>query len=625
MALFKEHSVTFLHRKIPWIIILVSVVFLIVAGRLYYLQVLQGQHYNDLATEIFIREEELVAKRGNIVDRFGKVIADSRAYFEITITPQYVSNGKKVIRDIVEILPEISADDIQKELSNARYEPKFKPVSVVKDVPYELVAKLQEYLAPVYDENSPYDLSGVSVRYIPMRRYIYPHLFSHSLGYLKEIDKPGLKKAKKKYPGLFSLGDLTGAAGVERTYDVALKGLDGVWGRVVDARGREIQTKGDLQLLRQQVSNDPISGYTLRTSLDFRAQKVAQDALTGKHGAVVAMDPNTGEVIALYSSPGFDANRLGKIVDKKYWAKINLDEDKYLFNRATQAMYPPASTYKVVALSAGINTGKIDPQKTYFTCRGGMSFGNRFFKCWNKGGHGRVNAVRALAQSCDVYFYRLGLMLGVDGLAKYARIFGLGQKTGIDIPYETSGLVPTQKWKETYRKEKWMESETLSVAIGQSYNLTTPIQNAVVASMVANGGYRVRPHIGLEVLDHQGTVIKKIPVKKEKTMLAGTDALKWVQKGMIEVIHGAGTAKRLRRSPYKIAGKTGTAQVVGHDSKVRGKKAVAHALFISYAPYYDPKIAVAVMVEHGRGGSSTAAPIAQRVIDTYMDHFHGPF
>lgn len=619
----QDENIVYVQRKIPFIIIGILFFVLLILTRLFYLQVIQGNHYKKLAGEVFIREEELTAKRGKITDRNHILLADTRTYYEIVLIPQYILDPDLVIKDLVKILP-LDEADIHKRLSDARFEAKFKPVVIAEDVSYDWVAKLKQHLSNDYSEGSAYILNGVDVHTIPVRQYLYPYEFSHALGYLREIDKDHLKQASEDSPDIYSMGDLTGAAGVEKAYDKELKGQDGQLGRVVDARGREVTGIADLQVLQQGLTVAPLSGKTLQTALDFNAQMVAARLFKDKKGAVVALDPNNGEVLVLYSSPGFDGNRITKKVDKKYWQEINLHEDKILFNRALQAMYPPASTYKVVALSAGIDSGEIDPVNTKFQCGGGISFGNRFFRCWNHGGHGTLTALYGLSQSCDVFFYRLGLKVGVDRLAKYARIFGLGSKTGIEIPFEQSGLVPSTEWKQKRYHEKWYESETLSVAIGQSYNLVTPLQNAVVASMVANGGYRVRPHLGKEILDTHGNVDQEINFPKTETELVGSEALAWVKRGMIEVVHGYGTAKKLKSSPYKIAGKTGTAQVVSAGSKLSGsRKAEAHALFIAFAPYDDPKIAISVVVEHGRGGSLAAAPIAMEIIDTYLDGLYG--
>lgn len=615
---FQDENIAYLQRKVPFVVVLVIIFILIVAARLFYLQVIERSHYQELATEVFIRDEEVVAKRGSITDRNGITLADTRLYYEISITPQYLLDKEKVLNSLVALLP-LEKSKIEEKLFEARFEAKFKPVVIAEDVPYEWVAKLKQYLSDGYAEDTPYLLSGVQVRYFPLRRYLYPETFAHALGYVREIDKSELKLAQEQPDNLFSMGDLTGAAGLEKAYDTDLKGKDGQFGRVVDARGREVNQSADLRILQQSATVDPVEGLVLQSTLDFKTQALVAKLFEGKKGALVAMDPRTGEIISLYSSPSFDANRITKNIDKKYWSYINLHEDKILFNRTIQAMYPPASTYKIVALAAGIGSGVIDPEKTSFNCPGGLHFGNRFFKCWRSGGHGRVSALRGMGQSCDVFFYQLGLLVGVDGLAKYAKMFGLDAPTGIEIPFEKSGLIPTSEWKKKRFNQDWIESETLSISIGQSYDLVTPLQNAVVASMVANDGYTVKPHLGKALLDTEGNLVREIKHEKIATELVGSKAIEWVKKGMIEVVHGQGTAVRLKQSPYKIAGKTGTAQVISHGSKgIKGQSSEAHALFVAFAPYDDPKIAVSVIVEHGRGGSATAAPIAMQVIDTYL-------
>lgn len=618
MVFQNEDNLYYLQRKIAVILFVVLATLFVILSRLYFLQVMEGEKYSKKATEIVLREEELVAKRGNVLTIDDVIVADTRPYYEITLTPQYVSNLDDVIESLKKFIP-INEEEIREKYKKARYQAKFQPVVIAEDISYNWVAKLEEALLPYYSQRSPYDLSGVNVKKQPLRRYKYPDYFSHVLGYLKEIDKKGLARAREDHPGIYSLGDLVGASGIEKHYDIQLKGLDGIYARVVDARGREIADNEDLKNLQLTASTDPKPGLQLRTSLHFAAQKAAHDAFGDFKGSVVALNPNNGQVIVLYSTPGYDANRITKTIDKPYWQKINLDPDKYLFNRAIQAMYPPASTYKMVGISAAIDLGLVDPEHDKVKCSGGLRYGNRFFKCWKRGGHGLVDTIHALAWSCDVFFYKYGAEIGVDRLAEYAHMFGFANRSGIDLPYEKGGLIPTQAWKQKRYKQPWYPSETLSVSIGQSYNLTTALQNAVAVSLVANDGYRVTPHIGYQFLNSKGEVVETIKTKKEKSKLAGSKALEWVRKGMIEVVHGAGTARRLRQSPNKIAGKTGTAQVIGHGKRAKkGVNTENHALFVSFAPYDNPQIAVAVMVEHGRGGSSTAAPIAMKVIDAYF-------
>lgn len=608
--------------RLPYFAGAVGLLIVIIAIRLFYLQVVEGPHYQKIATEIFVREQEILAPRGLILDRHGKVLADSREELEIILVPQYSPDVSRTVKSLCHLLP-LDCEDVKNRIHLKSRQAAFEPVVLAERVPYDWAAILREHIQHEYHPESPHHLEGVELRVTPVRRYLYPELFAHALGYLREVSPNELEVFGKILPDRYTPGDLIGVAGVEKTYDLDLRGQDGTLGRVVDARGREWRDIPDLNVLREKATLPPVPGHNLHTSLDFAAQMAAAAHFQDKKGSVVALDPKTGEVLVLYSSPGFDANRITRKIDKKYWQHINLHEDRLLFNRATQAMYPPASTYKVVAALAGIESGVIDPVNTKFTCRGGMQFGNRRFKCWHRG-HGTLSLVHGISQSCDVFFYNLGLKVGVDRLAKYAGIMGLGRPTGIDIPFEKSGLVPTSAWKEQRFKDRWYDSETLSVVIGQSYNQVTILQNAKMMAMLANGGYEITPHLAKEIVAPGGRLVRSVSFEKKPTEITAKSSLEWVQKGVIEVVQGYGTATRLRLSPHKIAGKTGTAQVVGHDSSLHGKARFEnHALFIGMAPYDDPKIVVSVMVENGRGGSVAAAPVAMSVIDAYLGQEDG--
>lgn len=616
MSLSAGEDIVSLQRKIAILSLVVLVFVLIILFRLFHLQVIRGSSYQVLSEQISVREEELRSRRGLILDRWGKVLADNRPYFEIVVIPQYMQNRNKTIESLTKLIP-ITADTIKKKLKEARRAPPFLPVVLVEDAPYDWVAKIREYVRPDYDEDVEVYLAGVEVRASPLRLYLYPEVFSHATGYLKEIDKKGLKRYKKEYPGRYSMGDLMGANGIEWAYDLELRGFDGIKARVVDARGKEIKGHPDVEILEESASFTPVDGNHIQTTLDFDAQMKAASFFEGKRGAVVAMDPYTGEILVLYSSPGFDGNRIMKNIDKSYWQKINLHEDKFLYSRAVQAAYPPGSIYKIVPAFGGLNSGKITPE-TRFRCGGGIKFGNRFFKCWNKGGHGTVSLLRGIAQSCDVYFYNVGLKLGVDLIHHYAHLLGLGEKTGIEIPYENPGLIPSKKWKMRRYKQPWIESETLSITIGQGYDLITPLQAARMVSMIANGGRQLTPHLGKGIVSHGRDKVQEIKFPLGKSVVP-PEELALIQEGMINVIHGFGTAKRLRASPYKIAGKTGTAQVIGHDSKLAmTARLKPHGWFIAYAPYDDPKIAIAVIVENGGSGGAVAGPVAMGVIDEYL-------
>ncbi|OGQ07357.1 MAG: penicillin-binding protein 2 [Deltaproteobacteria bacterium RIFCSPLOWO2_12_FULL_40_28] len=613
----RDEDIQILQKRASIFLVIILLFIATALIRLFYLQILKGDTYRLISDQISVREEELRAPRGLILDRNGKILADNRPYYEITVIPQDMGLADQTLNSLGQLLS-IQAQTFKSQLNALKYQPHFMPVVLIEDADFESISKIKQYQQPEYDEshNGIY-LAGVDVSLYPLRTYLYPELFSHVLGYLKEPNPKNLEDLEKKFPNRYSLGDLMGASGVEFSYDLDLKGIDGVKARVVDAKGKEIRGDPDLDILQERASSEPVPGYNLVTGLDYEAQSKAAELIAGRRGSVVAIDPNTGEVLVLYSSPGFDGNRITKKIDKSYWQKINLHEDHILYNRAIQAAYPPGSIYKVVGVFAGLADKKITPETT-FHCGGGIQFGNRFFKCWNKGGHGSVALLRGIGQSCDSYFYQVGLRVGVDGLKKYATLFNLGQKTGIDLPFEQAGLIPSEEWKMQRYKQPWVASETLSIAIGQGYDLVTPLQAATMVSMIANGGYSLVPHVGVAIRDVYGSVIKDIPSTKGARIVP-ENIVQWIQKGMIEVIHGEGTAKKLKASPYKIAGKTGTAQVVGHDSGIsQSGRHIAHGWFMAYAPYDDPKIAIAVIVENGGSGSGAAAPVAMAVIDEYL-------
>jgi len=354
-----------------------------------------------------------------------------------------------------------------------------------------------------------------------------------------------------------------------------------------------------------KVSDKPaVPGVTIKLSLDLRLQEAARKGLGNRSGAVVALDPRNGEVLALYSSPSYDLNALAGADRAATWRTLSVDERHPLYNRVVQGAYPPGSTYKMVTALAALEAGVVTPDEKV-VCRGGMEFGGRRFGCWNKGGHGAVDIRRAITESCDVFFYTMGYRLGLDRLAKYAHILGLGQKTGIDLPNERKGSIPSSDWKMKRFGQDVMAGDVVSASIGQGYDTLTPLQDALMVARIVNGGNPVVPHLAMKGVP-QGETLKLNP-----------DDLTLIRKGMEGVVNEpGGTARRLAALNLKIAGKTGTAQTTGYESKVQKGD---HAWFVGYAPYDDPKIVVAVIVEYGGHGGSAAAPIVGDVIKAYLE------
>jgi len=444
---------------------------------------------------------------------------------------------------------------------------------------------------------------------------MYKKTAAHLLGYIGQINRKELKTGK--YPNLKS-GDLIGRYGIEKSFEKYLQGKRGGRQIEVDANGRMIK------ILR---TIDPVSGLDLNLTLDFDLQETAQKLLENKDGTVVAIDPDNGDVLVMASSPSFDQNDFIGGISIKKWKELMTDPGKPMINKAIQAEYPPASTYKIITSFAALEEKHIDINTTAY-CPGFFKYGNRVYRCWKKYGHGELSIIDALAQSCDVFYYQAGEKVGVDALAQYAMGSGLGKKTGIMLENEKTGLIPTSVWKKKRYNESWQGGETLSIAIGQGYNLVTPLQMAVLMAAVGNGGTLYRPRIVKTIEDSHGKIVKKIEPEITGGLPASKETLNIVKNGLLKVVQGArGTARGIRLKNVEIAGKTGTAQVF---SIKKGEKIKTedleyslrdHAWFVCYAPAQNPVIALSVMIEHGEHGSSTAAPIAGALIEQYMQGF----
>ncbi|MBP9532039.1 MAG: penicillin-binding protein 2, partial [Syntrophaceae bacterium] len=371
---------------------------------------------------------------------------------------------------------------------------------------------------------------------------------------------------------------------------------------------------------------DPVCGSNVVLTIDAALQKAAWEAFEGRPGAAVAMDPRDGSILAMVSSPSYDPNLFNSGIAREAWEKLQKDPLKPMSNRAIAGQYPPGSTYKLIVAAAALEEGVITPE-TRINCSGSFDLGNRTYRCWRKNGHGPVNLHRALVESCDVYFYTVGKKLGVDRIARYARKFGLGDVTGIELAHERKGLVPTRDWKQARMKEPWQMGETISISIGQGFNLTTPLQLAQAYASLANGGTLWRPRLVQRIEAAEGGVVKEyLPEKKGDLGLSGktVELLQQALWGVVNEPGGTGYAARIDGAD--VCGKTGTSQVVGlpQDEQARRRKKIAafhkdHALFACYAPARHPEIVVSVVAEHAGGGGAVAAPIARRILKAYFD------
>ncbi len=581
------------------ILILPLLCFVAIVARLFYLQVVKGDEFVKKAEHNRIRRLRVVPPRGRILDRDGRIVAGVAPSFSVSLIRKDVGDFEALIRELVEVLG-VKEEEIRAQLYKGRSQPLYRPVVVARDVDWATVARV---------EARRWRLPGIVIEVTPKREYPNGAVAPHLVGYLGEIDREEL--ASGRFPGARP-GDLVGKFGAEKEFDRFLRGRAGRKVLEVDATGRLVR------VLREE---PPVAGDDLYLTLELPLQKAAEKAMEGKSGAVVALEPSTGRVLAMVSVPAFDPRAFVKGVPPRLWQHYNAPEVRAMFNRAIQGSYPPGSVFKIVTAAAGLEEGVIDAT-TRFYCGGGMRLGRGYFRCWRSGGHGWTDLYKALVQSCDVYFYNVGLKLGPDTLAKYGFGFGLGRPTGIPLPGEAGGVLATRQWKWRQRHERWQKGETLTVAIGQGFTTVTPIQAALLIASVANGGTLYRPNYLEEMVSPAGDIVDrfsphvvgKVPVSKRNLEL-----IRHALVGVVEDKHG--TARRIRIPGLKVAGKTGTAQVTKQRHRRESEKWEwkyrDHAWFVAYAPADHPEIAVAVVVEHGGHGGSAAAPVARQIIEAW--------
>ena len=597
-----------IERRLAAALVWVLVVWVALLGRLFWLQVLQGDRYQISAERNSIRTHRMAAPRGMILDRNREILVDSRPSFDVLLVPHEVSAPGETLGRLAR-LTGVTLEVLVRTLGEPTGRQRFVPQRVVRDLGRDALARV---------EARQWALDGVVTQATPIRSYRYGESAAHVLGWLGETDKEQLRL--RKYQG-YRRGDVIGRDGIERLLDRELRGRDGGRNVLVDAHGRE---------LRGIDAVAPQPGQNVVLTLDHRLQQVAEQALaeTEKRGSVVALDPRNGEVLVLANRPSFEPNLFAVGIDHASWKALSEDPGTPLHNRALQGQYPPGSTYKIVTALAGLEAGVITDDFRV-DCAGSYRLGRRRYRCWRRGGHGEVDLHRALVESCDVFFYRVGEELGVDRLAYYARTLGLGSPTGIELLGETPGLVPTSEWKRRRFAEPWLKGETLSTAIGQGFNLWTPIQLASAYAVLANGGTRYRPYVVRRVEDVDGSLIRESEPEIAGEVAISKRSVARVRAALRGVVHDErGTGWVMRRLPFGVeaAGKTGTAQVVALargpavDEEDLPEAHRDHAWFVAWAPAERARITVAVLVEHGGHGASTAAPIARRVIAAFLEN-----
>lgn len=582
---------------LQWVI---GVCFASLAGAFWYLQVIQHTHYRELAENNHQRTLALRAPRGMLFDRHGRLLVENRHAYNISLVREQAKDIPGTLKTLAAIAG-IEEAALKDAVQRHAHEPLYRPILLVADASMaQVTAVLARRL----------ELPALIVEQVPTRRYPEEALAAHLFGYVGEITDLQLSRAPNE--GLRS-GDLVGQAGVEQTYNKMLMGADGARRVVVNSSGREIQTVGQIT---------PTEGRRLQLTIDYDLQRAAEDGFKGLGyaGAAVFLDPRNGEILSLVSLPSYDPNSFASGVDRATWTALNTDRLRPLQNRAIQGRYSPGSTFKIVVAAAGLEEGVITPDFRVF-CPGGANFYGRYFKCHLKGGHGSVDLRHAIEKSCNVYFYTVGSMLGIDRIHKWAAALGLADRSGIDLPHEIESIMPSTEWKKARTGEKWYAGETISVAIGQGQVSTTPMAMASMMATIANGGTRYVPHLVRAVADDAGNWTRVDPPKPKSVTPMKPENVQALHEGLWMVVNAAGTGGRGRIEGYNVAGKTGTAQVISNQGKQRAAGTDMdlrdHGWFVFFAPHDNPEIAGVVFAEHAEHGF-LAAPIAKHVMQTYF-------
>jgi len=572
-----------LQRSLVWFRYFIIAIVSILLIRLFSLQIVKRGELYKLSEANRIQLFFDPAPRGIIYDRNGKIIVENTGSFSVLFSPTNLTRGQteEILKKLSEIL-NLNYYSMSTKVRSSIRQP-LNSILLAENVPRPQVFCLAE---------EKVNLPGVNIEVEPRRHYLHRNLASHLLGHLGEI---GPKEIEALSGAGYKLGDIIGKSGVEKIYDNSLRGMSGGRQIEIDANGRQLRIINSVL---------PEEGDSLILTLDERIQRLCEDALEGKSGAICAINPASGEVLALVSKPDFDPNLFTERLSPSRTQQLFTDSGLPMFNRAIQSQYAPGSLFKIVTAIAALEEGVISPDET-MDCRGSLRIGNRDFKCWKERGHGRLNIVQAIAQSCDIFFYQLGLRVGGDELAKYARMLGLEKKLDISLPSEARGLVPDSTWKKIHFGEGWYPGDTANMSIGQGYLEVTPLQMASLISLIANGSVIYKPFIVKKIINGQGEIIETFQPKVIGKPRISSETLSVIRKGLREAVI-SGTSQVVKFKGLTVAGKTGTAQNPhGED----------HAWFICYAPEEAPRIALAVMVEHGGHGASAAAPLARQILN----------
>ena len=575
---------------------------LVLVFRLWFLQIIEGGYYREVSKGNRIRKIPQGAPRGLIYDRNGQLLAFNRPSFNIELIPEDTPDLNQSLANLSRITG-ISLARLKARVNKRRSSFKFKPIELLQDV-----GRKTADLVDAYQE----DLPGIRVTVEPMRLYPNASLTSHLLGYVGMVSEEQFSKLP---PDRKRSGRIVGRSGVESLKNNVLIGFDGGRQVEVDHVGRELRT------LSKPVTPRP--GKDIFLTIDMRLQRFVAGLMKGKEGVVIVSRPRTGEILSISSFPDFDPNLfVGGIGDKK-WIELTQGKERPLLNKAVQGQFPPGSIFKLVLAAGALDMGVIAPD-TKFVCQGSFRLGREVRYCWKHSGHGELNLAQAIAQSCNVFFYRTGLLMGVNNIAKYARMFGFGSRTGVEVESEQTGLIPTRQWKLRTLGEKWYDGETLPVSIGQGFVTVTPIQMAAYVNTIANGGVWVPPTLFKKEDTGAPGAQWEMP-KGSRPLRINPAYFEIIRKGMTDAVNRRqGTAQRARSRRFTVAGKTGTSQLVSRktnapreDSKNLDQSLLPHSIFIGFAPAEAPKLSVVVLVEHGESGGRVAAPLGRKILEFY--------
>jgi penicillin-binding protein 2 len=575
--------------RIQKAVLCVGIGFLVLLLRLWYLQILEGDRYFALSTTNRLRVRPVEAPRGFILDRHGEILVENRPTFDLYAAPEDVTNPTEVAAALAEILG-VPPGEIEARLAEGRERP-YQPLLLRKDLEERLLVAVEE---------RKLDLPGISLRVRPVRAYPSGGIAANLLGYVSEVNQAQLLREEFQD---FRPGESLGQAGVERRFDAFIRGIDGGEQVEVDARGRALRLVSRIE---------PRSGSNIFLTIDRRVQEAAEAAFAGKKGAVIAINPTTGEILAMVSRPSYDPNLFAQRLTGEEWQGIATDPSHPLQNRAFQAQYPPGSVFKLMVAIAGLESGALTPE-TKFQCPGYFHLGNVKFDDWKKGGHGPLDLRGALVNSCNVYFYQAGLRVGIEDMVRVSRAFGLGEPPGLGLGDEARGHLPNPLPRRR-GQPGWSAGNTVVASIGQGLVVTSPMQLLSMVSAIANGGTIYRPWVvkkiaalSGEILDeYEPEVIRQVPIKPE--------TLAFIRQAMLGVVN-EGTGARAKVPGIPIAGKTGTAQVVRKGEGKGQADLKDHGWFVSFAPVDNPQIAVVVLVENGGFGGLVAAPVAKALYE----------